>query len=243
MNLTIVSVPFPFNDNKLTIVHQHNAIKSWLLLDPRPEILLIGDEYGIADVATQYGVRHAGGVKRNKLGDLSMASIFKRINENVDTDWIAYLDCDTILFDDFVHTFEYCSGRWDNCMICAGRWDAKIPNAIDFSSPNWRQKVLDAVYKLGKKGSDWFVYRKGFYQHIPDCSIGKGAWDGWMIAAALKQGFPVINAEKTCKAVHQQHGMRWSNNPAAGRNKRLCGDTRWIKDSSFFITPKDLKGA
>lgn len=244
MNITIVSVPFPFNDNKLTITHQHNAIQSWLRLREVPDILLIGDEYGIEDVANQYGIRHAGNIGRNRLGDLSMKSIFERIYEHVQTDWIAYLDTDTMLLDDFLSTFEYCVGKWENFLACAGRWDAKIPNRIDFEDPSWRQKARDAIYKLGKKGSDWFIYRKGYYQHIPDFSIGKGAWDGWMIGAALTQNIPVINAEKTCTAIHQRHGMRWSGHPASGRNKRLAEKmAAWINDSTYKLNRREVFSA
>lgn len=241
MNFTIVSVPFPFKDNQLTIDHQHNAIKSWTLLDPRPEIVLLGYEYGIAEVAQEYGCIHVPGIGTNELGHLSMKSIFKQIAQHATNDWIAYLDTDAILLDDFLPMVDYCTSRWENCLVCAGRWDANLPNRIKFSDPNWQKYVLNAVYKEGKKGSDYFIYRKGFYQHIPDFSIGKGAWDGWMIGAALEQKIPVVNVTQACHVVHQKHGMRWSKSIATGRNKRLCGKTEaWINNSTIFLKKGDI---
>ena len=103
-------------------------------------------------------------------------------------------------------------------------------------------KTIGALWrKEGKKGSDYFIYKRGFYKHIPDFSIGKGAWDGWLIGAALKQSIPVINGTKVCKAVHQKHGMRWSGSPASGRNKRLAENTvAWIKDATHFLSGGDI---
>lgn len=236
MNLTIVSVPFPFNDNAITVLHQHNAIRSWL--QQEVPVALIGDEHGIKETASQYNVQHIGEIARNELGDLSMRSIFKRINENVSTDWIAYLDTDAILLDDFLRMFEQCSQRWDNCLMCAGRWDAKIDYEINFENPYWQRNAKNKIFKLHMKGSDYFVYRRGQFQHIPDFSIGRGWWDGWMIGAALKKKIPVIDVTDICKVIHQWHGHRWSGKPGTGRNKRLCNVEAWIMDATHKLKDK-----
>ena len=61
--LTIFSLPKEFNGH--TGVIQHNAIGSWVRLGPRVEVILHGDDPGVADVAVRHGVTHGGKVERN----------------------------------------------------------------------------------------------------------------------------------------------------------------------------------
>jgi hypothetical protein len=45
---------------------QNNAVKSWTLLDPRPDIILFGDDKGTAEIAQELGVRHVTEMDRNE---------------------------------------------------------------------------------------------------------------------------------------------------------------------------------
>ena len=51
---TIFTIPKPFQGHIGTI--QRNAIQSWTLLHPRPEIILFGSEAGTAQVAAELRV-------------------------------------------------------------------------------------------------------------------------------------------------------------------------------------------
>lgn len=244
MNLTLASVPMPFSGNKLTITHQHNAIQSWCMLNPRPEIILFGNDDGVGNVSKQYGVRHVPQIGKNELGDLSMRSIFRQIDKNSTTDWICYIDTDVILLDDFIPNFNYLVSLLPSFVSCAGRWDANVPEAIDFTKEDWQRKVLDAVYKLGRRGSDYCIYPRGFYHNMPDYSIGKGHWDGWRMGLPLTKGIPLVNIERSCKAVHQKHGHRMGNSPGINRNKGLSkGRIAWINDATLYIERKDVFNA
>ncbi|MFA9404095.1 MAG: glycosyl transferase family 2, partial [Anaerolineales bacterium] len=64
--LTIFSPPKPFQ-GKIDVI-QRNAIESWIALGDEVEIVLVGDELGLADVAAEYGVGHVEDVARNKYG-------------------------------------------------------------------------------------------------------------------------------------------------------------------------------
>lgn len=62
--LTIFSCPKPFRGH-INII-QRNAIRSWTLLQARPEIILIGNEEGTAEVCKEFGLRHIPDVERNE---------------------------------------------------------------------------------------------------------------------------------------------------------------------------------
>jgi hypothetical protein len=54
--ITLITCPKPFRGHSKII--QRNAIKSWTLLEPKPEILLMGDDEGTAEAAAEFGARH-----------------------------------------------------------------------------------------------------------------------------------------------------------------------------------------
>jgi hypothetical protein len=213
------------------------------MLNPRPDIILFGADEGVDRVAKQYDVRHSPKIDKNELGDLSMRSIFREIDKHSSTDWICYIDTDAILLDDFVPNFNYLVSQFPEFVSCAGRWDANIPEIIDFTKEDWQQKVLDAVYKLGRRGSDYCIYPRSFYRDMPDYSIGKGHWDGWRMGLPLTRGVPLVNIERSCKVVHQKHGHRFSGHPGSARNKRLSkGRIAWINDATHYVERKDVFG-
>jgi len=72
---TIFTVPKAFIDT--TQVIQENAISSWKALHPDIEIVLFGDEKGIAEAAEKYGCIHYDDIEKNQYGTPLLNSIFK----------------------------------------------------------------------------------------------------------------------------------------------------------------------
>ncbi|MGQ9834042.1 MAG: glycosyl transferase family 2, partial [Candidatus Villigracilaceae bacterium] len=64
--LTLFSAPKPFTDPHIAVI-QRNAIQSWLRL-PDVEVILLGDEAGLAQVAAEFGVKHLPEVACNPSG-------------------------------------------------------------------------------------------------------------------------------------------------------------------------------
>ena len=62
--ITFFSAPKPFTDPHIATI-QRNAIKSWTLL-PDVEVILLGEETGLAEAARELGVKHIPNVERNQ---------------------------------------------------------------------------------------------------------------------------------------------------------------------------------
>ena len=60
---------------------QRNAIKSWTLL-PDVEVILLGEETGLAEAARELGVKHISNVERNANGTPLISSMFQLAREN-----------------------------------------------------------------------------------------------------------------------------------------------------------------
>ncbi len=55
--LTIFSAPKPFTDPHINTI-QRNAIQSWQQMGSDVEVILVGEEDGMADVAAEFEVTH-----------------------------------------------------------------------------------------------------------------------------------------------------------------------------------------
>ena len=62
--ITIFTIPKPFHEHNGVI--QRNAIKSWIQLKPKCEIILFGDDDGVAEAAEKFNVTHIPFIEKNE---------------------------------------------------------------------------------------------------------------------------------------------------------------------------------
>ncbi|HYC59574.1 MAG TPA: glycosyl transferase family 2, partial [Thermoanaerobaculia bacterium] len=74
--ISFFTIPKPFVDEH-TSRSQINAIGSWKHAFPDAEILVFGDEPGIAEATQKLGVRHVPHIDRNDLGTPLLSSAFQ----------------------------------------------------------------------------------------------------------------------------------------------------------------------
>src|SRR5438876_11556063 len=97
--LTLFAIPKPFRGHIAVI--QRNAIMSWTLLQPRPEVILFGDEEGTAEICRELGLRHAPAVERNEFGTPLLDDLFRKAEEQASYATLCYVNSDILLLDDF----------------------------------------------------------------------------------------------------------------------------------------------
>ena len=98
--ITLFSAPKPFTNLHIAMI-QRNAIKSWTLL-PDVDVILLGEEQGLAEAARELDVKHISTVERNTNGVPLISSMFKLARENSDSDLLCIINADMILMPDFV---------------------------------------------------------------------------------------------------------------------------------------------
>ncbi|MBK9206975.1 MAG: hypothetical protein IPL71_01165 [Anaerolineales bacterium] len=98
--LTLFSAPKPFTNPHIAMI-QRNAIKSWTLL-PDVEVILLGEEDGLAEAAKELGVKHISQVVRNAKCTPLISYMFKLARENSSSDLLCIINADMILMPDFV---------------------------------------------------------------------------------------------------------------------------------------------
>ena len=230
--ITIFTAPKPFTDIHIATI-QRNAIQSWIQLGSDVQVILIGEEDGIADTAAELGVLHLPDVGRNAQGTPLVSSIFSLAREASHGPFLAYLNADILLFSDFVPAIRQVGKLAKYFLVVGQRWDLDVTAPIDFT-PGWEPQLYKECQQSGKlhprQGSDYFVYPRECFTTIPDFAIGRAGWDNWMIYAARRQGWPLIDATPSIRIIHQNHDYRHLPNgqphyrlPETGENIRLAG--------------------
>lgn len=205
--LTIFTAPKPFTDPHIDII-QRNAIQSWLHLGDDVDVLLVGDEPGIADVAGEYGVTHLTDVACNEWGTPLVSSIFSLARRHSPAPLLAYVNADILLMPDFLTVAFQVAEQVEKFLIVGRRWDLDVTQLMPFP-PHWADDLRANVFARGTlhapAGSDYFIFPREVFTDIPDFAIGRAGWDNWMIYRGLQQGWPVLDATKSLMIVHQNH--------------------------------------
>ena len=229
--ITFFSAPKPFTNPHIAMI-QRNAIKSWTLLDD-VEVILLGDEVGLAEVAKEFGVRHFPNVKVNESGTPLISSMFEIARENSTSELLCIVNADMILMSDFVEAAKWVKGQRSEFVLLSQRWDYDIASSLDFAE-GWESRLRESVRKQNQlhrpAGSDFFLFPKNCYQDIPHFTIGRAGWDNWMIYKARAEHWAVIDCTPSVMIAHQNHdyshlpdGKPHYEHPETNENIRLAG--------------------
>jgi len=206
-NITIFTTAKPFIGHSRVI--QRNALKSWTLLDPRPEIILFGDEQGAALIASELGIRHIPNVKRNESGTIFLNDMFEQAQTISSQKILVYLNADIILTSDFMQAIEKAKAQFDNFLMIGRRTDVPIPVMLDFGVYDWENQLRELVENSGKLREDcyidYFVFTRNLWPQIPDFLVGRVAWDNGLVYMALNSKKPIVDATKANLVIHQNH--------------------------------------
>jgi hypothetical protein len=207
--LTLFTTCKPFIGHAAVI--QRNAIVSWTLLRPRPEIIVVGDEIGAAEICDELGLKHLPKVERASSGRPLFSSIFRLAEQEGSSDWLCYANSDVIFMGDFARTMNRIVASIDHGLVVARRWDADVRAPIDFQDPKWEQQLRSRLvpHRRPWRAVDFWVYHRHALPPMPDFVIGRNPGpDGWWIYTARQQGMLVIDASLAVTAVHQMHAER-----------------------------------
>ncbi len=229
--ITFFSAPKPFTNPHIAMI-QRNAIRSWTLLRD-VEVILLGNEIGLAEVAKEFGVKHFPNVRVNESGVPLISSMFEIARENSTNELLCIVNADMILMSDFVEAARRSRMLRDEFVLLSQRWDYDIASPLDFAE-GWESRLRESVRKQNQlhrpAGSDFFLFPKNCYTDIPHFTIGRAGWDNWMIYKARAEGWAVIDCTPSVMIAHQNHdyshlpeGKPHYAHPETNENIRLAG--------------------
>lgn len=220
--ITFATTPKKFEE-EFDVV-QYNAIKSWLLLEPKPEIIIIAEDNSIKNKIYENfrdSIKHIkfiDNIKKNKYGTPIIGDIFGRVQEKSTFDIICYLNADIILTQQFMENIVLClkeiikkfKNKINNFLIIGKRTDLLIEKKLEFNA-DWGKEMLIRARKSGKtllSGIDYFIFPINLFKKIPPFNLGRGEWDNWLVFDAIKKNTLVIDITKSTIVIHQSHSYK-----------------------------------
>lgn len=251
--ITIFSIPRPFKGIFDAI--QKNAIKSWMSLRPKCQIILFEDEEGTTKkVAEEFGLDYVSDAERNEFGSLLLDGVFNAVLKKAKNGILAEITADIILEKDFIEAVRkvkkelgekhfYMSGR---------RWNVEIEGEIDFQDERWEEKINETIRTKGKlhrlSSMDYRVFPRDFNFDPLPLTTGRPGDDSWLIYRAKSKGVPVIDATPIVKAIHLNHGQPFKKQNffmvETERNIKIAGgyvNMMTLRDADWILTAEGLK--
>ncbi|MEM2571348.1 MAG: hypothetical protein QXP96_06500 [Thermoproteota archaeon] len=188
---------------------QLNALRSWLKFCEGCEVIVVGQEEGVEEVAAKHDLKLIREVRRSTSGAPLLNDLLRKAESEAAYDYICLINGDIILLNDFADAFLSVRRRFKDFLMTARRVDVQVESLIDFTT----EAVMDclrsevrASYASGKLGgADLFVFRKGLFDDVPPFVMGRFIWSRWLIFKALTSGVPAIDATPVMVAIHQTH--------------------------------------
>jgi len=230
--LTIFTSPKPFTNPHIATI-QRNAILSWTHLGPEVEVLLVGDEPGMEEVAAEYGVSQLKDVRKSPSGTPLISSIFDLARQASKSPLLLFSNADILLLPDMVEAAQRVASQAEKFLMIGQRWDLDVRQVLDFS-PGWETRLRQDVQRRGRlhlpAGSDYFLFPRRLFQEMPEFTVGRAGWDNWMIYHARQQGWPVVDGTPSIMIIHQDHdyshlpgGKPHYTHPESVQNQALAG--------------------
>jgi len=221
--LTIFTVPKAFRGHIAVI--QRNAIRSWLLLRPKCEIILFGNDEGTKEIAAEFRLRHIPEIACNEYGTPLVNDVFQKAEKSARGNVLCYVNTDILLLGDFIEGVNYVARRKRRFLIAGQRWNVDLLKPLDFKV-DWEEELRSLVVAKGElydpAGIDYFVF-DGNLGEIPPFAIGRTLFDNWLIYRARERGVAVVDATRRISAIHQNHDyghLRNGRTEAWGVRKR-----------------------
>jgi len=243
--LTIFTIPKPFKGHIDLI--QRNAIKSWLKVQPQCEVILFGDEEGVAEAAAEFNILNIREIKKNEFGTPLLDSVFNSAQKIAKNKILVYINTDDVLMGDFMPAIQ----KIDKSLflLSGQRWDMDIKEAIQFDKIDWEEKLRDDIIKNGRihrpSGMDYCVFPRHLEHKLPSLAVGRPGWDNWLIYRAKSLKIPVIDATETVTVVHQNHPSIYHPlGKEAKINFKLAGGfthMMTLRDADWVLTARGLE--
>jgi len=204
--ILLFTIPKAFRGG--TEIRQRNAIKSWKSLGD-VEVLLCGDDPGVAETAKELGCNHVANLRTTDKGTPLLSDAFDAAAEQASNDILCYANADIIFLDELRRALTTLSTEFEHFFAVSQCTDLSIEEKLDFEDA----ETVDALRRrVRQEGSirpvtamDYFCFTRKVIPDIPDFAVGRAGWDIWMMRNMRKSGVPVIDLTPGVPVVHQRH--------------------------------------
>ena len=253
--LTIFTSLRPFVDPHVVVI-QRNAIRSWLALNPRPQVLLMGDDAGVDDVAREFAVQHVPDVRKDRDGIPMRSSMCELAHAAAEHELLCIINSDILILDGLYDALR--SIPLHRFVAAGRRHDLDVRDEIAMDADDWRSRLRTKADRTGSlrgpSTMDYVVYSRSIAPPVlPPFPMRSAGWDPWFLYAHRRRGIPVVDVTPVVNVVHQNHESRadvrnkkkaWRNDPDAMAALRRAGgfsSMMTLREADYVLTPSGLR--
>jgi UDPglucose 6-dehydrogenase len=236
-----------------TGIIQRNALQSWRRLDPDAEVMLLGDDPGVAEVAREFGLIHIPEISRNEFGSALLDGLFAHAHTRARHDLLCYINADIILMKDFIDAARRVRDLHKPFLMCGRRWRLDVAEELTFQ-PGWEDALRREATARGHLDDpicvDYFLFTRDLFGEIPPFAIGRRRWDRWLQYRARSGSGLYIDASEVVTAIHQNHDygrvgfLGHKRGPETARNIALAGaQCADLRDAPYKLTTTGVSRA
>jgi hypothetical protein len=162
-----------------------------------------------------------------------LSDLLQTIINVCETEYMCYINCDIMIFEDFLKTFSFLKENVEDFFMVGQRWDWLNPISIDDNMAD--AQIIEIAKSNGrlhsKGGIDYFAFKKDILGNIsvPCFLIPRCRWDHWLTGISKKKGVPLINTTSTNFVIHSEplcttaapNGRAYWGNKEVQYNERL----------------------
>lgn len=226
--LTLYTTFRDFSPARINVI-QRNAIHSWLRLEPRPQIFVMGDEPGVKEICKEYDLQQVV-VDTNEYGTPMLNDMMTKAEEMASNDNILLVSGDIMLLQDTIQSLQ--NVDLEMFLGVARKRNNPLINRIIPTDESWEQHATSRMVIDVPTSGDYFLYRKGFLDSMPEMppfAIGRCRCDSWLIHGAFKAGF-LVDMTESATVIHQLHDHNHVRR-AGGRSPEIAENRKYAAET------------
>jgi hypothetical protein len=244
--LTVFSIPGAFAGRAGEL--QRNAVRSWLRIGARVQVVLVGDEPGVAEISRELGLVQLPEIERSERGSPLLDDVFARVDEAAAYTLRAFVDPRLVLLDGFERAVTRVAYTYSRFLAVGRSVAVETTGEIDFS-PGW-ELILRA--QAGRRGKpcppsvlDYFVFPAGLYRSLPPFAAGHAHVGGWLVWEARRDA-RVVDLSGSVLALHQSSpgAEKAPDAEEDARNLALAGGKRHrgtLDDANLMLARRGVR--
>eukprot|EP00041_Stephanoeca_diplocostata_P009918 m.156830 g.156830 ORF g.156830 m.156830 type:complete len:742 (+) comp17950_c0_seq8:272-2497(+) len=223
---------------------QRRAIMSWLRLDPKPRVVLLGAGERYHEVADELGLEVDPRIDLN-LVQMPLAGSVLHQAFNANTHVSVLMNSDILLTQSFVDAIAVANKEFSDWFLTGARLDLhELPSKHDPSKPEFSDAAFVSFARDRGRlhtagGVDYFVWNnqlhaprsKLIHGSMPPFIRGKSKFDNWFVHEVIQAGYrDTIDGTEAITAVHVDHNYKSAGNDATEVqvSHLKAGSTFWM---------------
>lgn len=203
---------------------QSLAVRSWLALEPKPQVILIGNKL-VEQWAKKFEVLYVPSV----CDDFGTPYILPAIQ---DAEALAHhklcgwFNTDNILLNDFYPGIKKVAEKFDRFVAVGQRTNLDI----NFEIRRFDGRLKEYARKYGELftsyGIDFFVYQgvsltDGFPE---DFLVGRNSYDNWLVRRYVYSDIPLVDLTPEVMVIHANHPPQQKATEQMVANRKILGE-------------------